>query len=122
MKNRLTTFGLVYLFGFLLFESCSSFGDNPIENTEKCLVGYDWVYPSGSNPTGAWKFNSDGTFNSSTLMFGGISTWGNWEILSPDKIKISYTKTTEGTIPNDQTLSMSSCSRLKVGSTVYLKD
>ena len=93
-----------------------------IEGTKSCLIGYDWVYPSGSSPTGAWKFSSDGTFNSSTTAFGGMSTWGNWSITSPGEVKVSYTRTTEGIIPNDQILTMSSCDGLKVGSTFYMKD
>lgn len=93
-----------------------------IEGTKSCLVGYDWVYPSGSSPTGAWKFSSDGTFNSSTTAFGGMSTWGNWSVTSPGEVKVSYTRTTEGIIPNDQILTMSSCDGLKVGSTFYMKD
>lgn len=93
-----------------------------IEGTKSCLIGYDWVYPSGNSPTGAWKFSSDGTFNSSTTMFGGMSTWGNWSVTSPGKVKVSYTRTTEGTIPGDQILTMSSCNGLKVGSTFYSKD
>ena len=93
-----------------------------IEGTKSCLICYDWVYPSGNSPTGAWKFSSDGTFNSSTTMFGGMSTWGNWSVTSPGKVKVSYTRTTEGIIPDDQILTMSSCDRLKVGSTFYSKD
>lgn len=93
-----------------------------IEGTKSCLIGYDWVYPSGSSPTGAWKFSSDGTFNSSTTAFGGMSTWGNWSVTSPGEVKVSYTRTTEGIIPNDQILTMSSCDGLKVGSTFYMKD
>tara|TARA_B110000285_G_scaffold201061_1_gene235404 strand:+ start:941 stop:1363 length:423 start_codon:yes stop_codon:yes gene_type:complete len=93
-----------------------------IEGTKSCFVGYDWTYPSSSNPTNAWKFSSSGTFNYSTTMFGGMSAWGNWSVTSPGKIKISYTRTTEGTIPGDKTLTMSSCSGLKVGSTVYSKN
>ena len=93
-----------------------------IEGTKSCLIGYDWVYPSGNSPTGAWKFSSDGTFNSSTTMFGGMSTWGNWSVTSPGKVKVSYTRTTEGIIPDDQILRMSSCDGLKVGSTFYSKD
>lgn len=93
-----------------------------IEGTKSCLIGYDWVYPSGNSPTGAWKFSSDGTFNSSTTMFGGMSTWGNWIVISPEKINVSYTRTTEGIIPEDQVLTMSSCGSLKVGSTYYSKD
>ena len=60
-----------------------------IKGTKTCLIGYDWVYPSSSSPSGAWKFSSDGTFNSSTTMFGGMSTWGNWSLTSPGKVKIS---------------------------------
>lgn len=101
-------------------ESSSSVAS--IEGTKSCLIGYDWVYPSGSSPTGAWKFSSDGTFNSSTTAFGGMSTWGNWSVTSPGEVKVSYTRTTEGIIPNDQILTMSSCDGLKVGSTLYMKD
>jgi hypothetical protein len=144
MKKTMTIFGAIMLASFML-TSCGggssketvesttdaaevSVADAPtvdVESTEgskKCLVGFDWVYPSSSNPTGAWKFSSDGTFNSSTTMFGGMSTWGNWEVISPGKIRISYTRTSEGTIPDDQILTMSSCGSLKVGSTVYIKD
>lgn len=92
------------------------------DGTKRCLTGYDWVYPSSSNPSGAWKFSSDGTFNSSTTMFGGMSAWGNWSVTSAGKIQISYTKTTEGTIPGNQMLTMSSCNNLRVGSTNYIKD
>lgn len=93
-----------------------------IKGTKTCLVGFDWVYPNSRKPTAAWKFSSDGTFNSSTTMFGGMSTWGNWQVISPGKVKISYTRTTEGIIPDDQILTMPSCGSLKVGSTVYSKD
>jgi len=112
---------IVVFFVFKQINNSSSGGDS-IENTQKCLVGYDWVYPSGNNPSGAWKFSSDGTFNSSTTMFGGMSTWGNWRIVSPGKINVSYTRTSEGTIPNDQVLTLSGCNALTVGSTTYIKD
>lgn len=93
-----------------------------VEGTKKCLVSYDWTYPSQSNPTSAWKFSQDGTFNYSTTAFNGMSAWGNWVIVNPGEIKISYTKTSEGTIPSEQILSMSSCNSLQVGSTVYSKN
>ena len=127
MKKVITILGAI-LFASFILSSCggsSSKESTEVESnegTKTCLVGFDWVYPNSSNPTGAWKFSSDGTFNSSTTMFGGMSTWGNWEVISPGKIKISYTRTSEGTIPDDQTLTMSSCGSMKVGSTVYLKD
>ena len=127
MKKVITILGAL-LFASFILSSCggsSSKESTEVESnegTKTCLVGFDWVYPNSSNPTGAWKFSSDGTFNSSTTMFGGMSTWGNWEVISPGKIKISYTRTSEGTIPDDQTLTMSSCGSMKVGSKVYLKD
>jgi hypothetical protein len=98
-----------------------SSGIASLNGTKKCLINYDWVYPDMSNLISAWKFSSDGSFNSSTTMFGGMSSWGNWEIISPGKIKITYTRTTEGIIPENQTLIMQSCDLLKVGSTVYKK-
>ena len=127
MKKVITILGAI-LFASFILSSCggsSSKESTEVESnegTKTCLVGFDWVYPNSSNPTGAWKFSSDGTFNSSTTMFGGMSTWGNWEVISPGKIKISYTRTSEGTIPDDRILTMSSCGSMKVGSTVYLKD
>lgn len=92
-----------------------------IEDTKTCLVGCDWLYPSSNNPLGAWKFSSDGTFNSSTTTFGGMSTWGKWSVIGPGQIRVTYTRTTEGIIPEDQTLQMSSCNSLTVGSTNYSK-
>lgn len=134
-KHLLNFLGSTIIIGIFLFMAIGSDdskgNDTPdeptvtvetIEGTKSCLVGYDWVYPNSSNPTGAWKFSSDGTFNSSTTMFGGMSTWGNWEAISPGKIKITYTRTSEGVIPEGQTLTLSSCSSLKVGSTIYSKD
>ena len=102
--------------------STTSAGVESIEGTRSCLVGFDWVYPNSSNPTGAWKFSADGTFNSSTTMFGGMSTWGTWEVASPGEIRIAYTRTTEGIIPENQILKMGSCNILSVGATVYTKD
>ena len=127
MKKVITILGAI-LFASFILSSCG--GSNSKESTEvesnegtkTCLVGFDWVYPSRSTTISAWKFSSDGTFNSSTTMFEGMSTWGNWEVISPGKIKISYTKTSQGTIPDNQILTMSSCGSMKVGSTVYLKD
>ena len=43
------------------------------QSIEECLVGHDWCQPNYSSTTMAWKFASDGTFNYSTTMFGGMS-------------------------------------------------
>jgi hypothetical protein len=123
MKQLLLIKTMLLTFVFANAQSkVSNSGVVSIKGTKTCLVGFDWVYPSSSNPTGAWKFSSDGTFNFSNTIFGGIRTWGNWQVISPGKVKISYTRTTEGIIPDDQILTMSSCGRVIVGSTVYSKD
>jgi len=96
-------------------------GAKTVEGTEICLAGYDWVYPSNGEVQGAWKFSSDGTFNSSTRWFGGMSAWGKWYVMSPGKIRIMYTSSTEGFQPNDQIINLESCDKLLVGSSVYSK-
>ena len=127
MKKVITILGAI-LFASFILSSCggsSSKESTEVESnegTKTCLVGFDWVYPSRSTTISAWKFSADGTFNSSTTMFGGMSTWGVWEIIEPGKINITYTRTTEGTIPDGQTLILEDCSTLIVGSTTYIKD
>ena len=86
-----------------------------------CLTGYDWCLPSCDNPTYAWKFNSNGTFNYSTTLFGGMSAWGNWEDIGNQQIKIVYTRTSTGDILPQNVISMPSCSSLKVYSSIYCR-
>ncbi|NBU81120.1 MAG: hypothetical protein EBS55_05690 [Flavobacteriaceae bacterium] len=127
VKQILLVIGLVILLAIANKNKSSSSIDSDnsittIEGTKKCLVNYDWTYPTKSNPISAWKFLTDGTFNYSTTAFNGMSAWGNWVIVNPGEINISYTKTSQGVLPSDQVLSISSCNSLNVGSTVYSKD
>jgi len=129
LNSKFFLSSLIVLFLVVITFSSRSETDNSllinnvssINGTKNCLVNYDWVYPSFNSPTGAWKFSIDGTFNSSTKMFGGMSSWGNWNVISPGKIKITYSKTTEGFIPGGQILKMDNCKTLLVGSTSYSK-
>jgi len=123
IKERLVGFG-VYVLLAVLHLSCGSSGttSESVTDPASCLVGVDWVYPSGDSPTGAWKFSSDGTFNSSTTMFGGMSSWGNWEHLGDGKISITYTRGTEDYLPEPQVIELSGCDQLLVGQTTYVKD
>ena len=123
MKERLFGFG-VFVFLAVLHQSCGSSGttSESVSDPATCLVGVDWVYPSADSPTGAWKFSSDGTFNSSTTMFGGMSSWGNWEHLGDGKISITYTRGTEDYLPEPQVIELSGCDQLMVGQTIYTKD
>lgn len=93
-----------------------------IEETKNCLIGFEWFYPNKSKPTGVWKFSSDGTFIYSSTLIGGFKTWGNWEVFSPQEINISYTGTDKGSVPNDQTLKLTSCNKLNAGDTPYWKE
>jgi hypothetical protein len=122
IKERLFGFGVFVLLA-VLQQSCGSSGTSEsVSDPATCLVGVDWVYPSADSPTGAWKFSSDGTFNSSTTMFGGMSSWGNWEHLGDGKISITYTRGTEDYLPEPQVIELSGCDQLKVGQTIYSKD
>ena len=47
-------------------EELSSNKESSSDNIKSCLVGYDWCMPNCNNPTMAWKFSNDGTFNYST--------------------------------------------------------
>lgn len=108
----------------MFIQACGTSGTSTESVTDPaaCLVGVDWVYPSADSPTGAWKFSSDGTFNSSTTLFGGMSSWGNWEHLGDGKIKVTYTRGTEEYLPEPQVIELSGCDRLIVGQTTYRKD
>lgn len=123
IKERLFGFGVFVLLA-VLQQSCGSSGttSESVSDPASCLVGVDWVYPSADSPTGAWKFSSDGTFNSSTTLFGGMSSWGNWEHLGDGKISITYTRGTEDYLPEPQVIQLSGCDQLMVGQTIYVKD
>jgi hypothetical protein len=113
---------LLYVVFFLIAGLYSNQSKESSSAPISCLAGVDWVYPSASNPTGAWKFSSDGTFNSSTTMFGGMSTWGNWADLGGGRIKITYTRTTENYLPDSQIIELNGCNKLRFGQTIYIKD
>mgnify|MGYP006113469687 CR=1 FL=1 len=107
---------------FVVLSESGNNSDNKSFNTKDCLVSSGWVYPSTVSPSAAWKFSSNGTFSSSNLMFGGMSSWGRWKELGLGEIIITYTRTTEGYLPNDMVITLSSCNRLIVGNTTYYKD
>jgi hypothetical protein len=122
IKERLFEFGVFILVAGLHLSCGSSGTSESVSDPATCLVGVDWVYPSADSPTGAWKFSPDGTFNSSTTMFGGMSSWGNWEHIGDGKISITYTRGTEDYLPEPQVIQLSGCDQLVVGQTVYIKD
>ncbi|MBK0383782.1 hypothetical protein I5M32_12505 [Pedobacter sp. SD-b] len=92
-----------------------------IESTRKCLVGADWILKPANRVIAAWKFSEDGTFNFSTEALGGCSAWGNWKIISPDKIQINYTRFTGGINLNDEIITLTDCNSLKSGKIEYSK-
>ena len=115
---------LIFLCLPFIFSCGESNGDNNNEESssdsiKSCLVGYDWCMPSCNNPTMAWKFSSDGTFNYSTTMFGGMSAWGTWEDVGSQEIRIVYTKTSTGDVLPENIISMPDCKSLKIGQSIY---
>jgi len=104
------------MYGSPTIETYNREGSNGIKS---CLVDYDWCMPSCNNPTMAWKFSTDGTFNYSTTMFGGMSAWGTWEDVGNQSIKIVYIRTSTGDVLPEKTISMPDCNILKVGQTIY---
>jgi len=90
----------------------------------KTLEG-DYCYPNCENPNSAMKFNSDGTFNSSTSAFGGVSRWGSWEELGNNKIKLTTTRISTNSnsdkIPELQIIKWTEDGRLEIGNTLYNK-
>jgi antitoxin component YwqK of YwqJK toxin-antitoxin module len=90
------------------------------------IVEYDWCYPScGSDLQSAFKFSSGGTFSSSTIMFGGMSRWGNWEEIDDNTFRLTSTRISSNSsydqLPKPQIIKLVSDKRLKVGSNVYIR-
>jgi hypothetical protein len=90
------------------------------------IVEYDWCYPScGSDLQSSFKFSSGGTFSFSTIMFGGMSRWGNWEEIDDNTFRLTSTRISSNSsndqLPEPQIIKLVSDKRLKVGSTVYIR-
>ena len=96
------------------------------KDTQIKITGYDWCSPNCDDPMSAFKFSDDGTFNSSTSMFGGMSRWGNWERQGKDKIMLTTTKifTNSGNykIPDPKIITVFSESKIQVGNTVHKRN
>ena len=115
---------LFILFTIILF-SCSgkeNKTESNLDKTEKCLVGFDWLYPSSSNIEASFKFSSNGEFVSTNLLFGGMSSWGNWKKISPDKIELIYTRTSKGTVPENSIVNLVGCYEINIGTINYLRE
>ena len=91
-------------------ESIANHGGDSAEDT---LVGYDWVYPDMDNLMSAWRFSSDGTFNYSTTVFGGMTRTGTWKDAGDSKVELDYNDGGSGK------LAITSSTTFKVGSTTY---
>ena len=95
----------------------------------KNLVGYDWVYPDMNDPISAWKFSSDGSFNSSQTMFGGSTRRGTWKDLGNGQVELiyddgGYVVSGDGGSANVSargTITLLSKSKFQLGSTVYIR-
>jgi len=77
---------LILFFFILIFLGCSK--DNNIDCTES-LISFDWVYPNYKDTTAAFKFNSDNTFNYSSVVFK-ITRYGTWQQLESCNFRLTY--------------------------------
>jgi hypothetical protein len=121
--NKSKTFKNIFYGFIIIFISSSIHLINPYSKNNS-LAG-DYCYPNCEDPQSAIKLNTNGTFNSSTKSFGGMSTWGNWNILSDRKIKLTTTRISTDSnsdkIPPPQNISLMSNGNIKIGSTIYYK-
>jgi len=99
---------IIYLFILTILLSCS-------QSAKSILTDCDWVYPDKSNPTGAFKFFSNGEFNSSTIYFDIGTQHGTWKDIGSNKVKLTYND------DRTQTIFIISSNKLKVGNTIYKK-
>ena len=116
--------GGVILIGMLVISIVV--GYTPMTMTED-LVKYDWCYPScDDNVQSSFKFSSDGTFTSSTIMFGGMSRWGKWEKIDDNTFRLTTTRISTNSsndqLPEPQIVTLTSDKKLRVGSTVYVRN
>ena len=86
-------------------------------SAKSIIADYDWCYPDCQDPTAAFKFHTEGTFNYSTTMFGGMSRYGSWSDIGNSKIKLLYNDNGSTNV-----LNIISNSAFQIGSTIYKKD
>ena len=112
-------FIMIGLIGIILLVFLSLF-----YNPDSKKVKYDWCYPScGDDVVSSFKFSSDGTFNSSTIMFGGMSRWGTWEEIDNNTFRLTTTRglnSGNDQLPEPQIVKLISKKKLQVGSTIYI--
>lgn len=100
----------------------SKYADTKPENKmTDCLINIDWVYVASEKLISAFKFSKDGTFNFSSILFGGTTVWGSWTVVSSNEVLLNYTKTTQNNIPTNQIITISNCNYIIVGNTIYSK-
>ena len=92
-----------------------------IDQTKKCLLGYDWLIYENGSVDKAWKFSKDGTFNYSQMSPLG-SLWGKWSIPATGKIMLVYTKNSGIPLPTKNEGEVLFCEKLKINDLIYTKE
>ena len=84
-----------------------------------------YCQPDCDKPVSYLLFNSDSSFSLHTMLYGGISRYGNWEFIEENKIQIHTSKSLSPNnpyqIPPPQIITILSNQELKVGNTLYIK-
>ena len=98
----------------------------PTSLSGSSIVGYDWCYPScdDDDVQSSFKFSSDNTFTSSTIMAGGMTRWGKWEKIGDNTFRLTTTRISTNSsndqLPESQIVTLISDKKLRVGNTTYV--
>jgi len=97
-----------------------------VGNTTSEDLNGKYCNPDCSDPISHLTFNSNMTFSFSTMLFGGMSRSGNWELTKENNIKINtleiFSPKKAYQIPPPQIISILSNGKLKFGNTLYTKE
>ena len=84
-----------------------------------------YCQPDCDKPVSFLTLNSDMTFSFNSILYGGMSRFGNWELTKENKIQINTTKIVSPNqpyqMPPPQTITILSNQELKIGNTTYKK-
>jgi len=84
-----------------------------------------YCQPDCDEPVSYLLLNPDSSFSLHSMLYGGISRYGNWELIEENEIQIRTTKIASPNspyqMPPPQIITILSNEALKIGNTLYIK-
>ena len=109
------TWYLAY-FGLLAYLSGNSYPEN---------IEGKYCQPDCDKPVSYLTFNPDRTFSFSTMLYGGISRSGTWDLIKENKIQINTNKIVSPNnpyqMPPPQIVTILSNEALKLGNILFIR-